>query len=269
MVKAKIRKWELILDNMAILFDQSNNLYVSGYSERGIFNALLHEICNSTHAKELLRKLLLLVKTSTGTSFEKSIHGGELFIEPSLSDFGDVDAIALIHGEGWRRSIFFEGKVKSAQRRSWTVNQEWKKFISGLSERLESSNLFAQLYYKIRFANTLKDGGIKALQLGIDFPACSKKRIRKIGANPVVLRMTSIIEKYLDESFFIMIVPDNPRRVSEFFENDLTSFDSTRLQGWDISHWGYLCWQDVRDFCYHNDLINSLRVFELNRGQIY
>ncbi len=242
---------------------------VCGYSERGAFNALLHEISYSHKANELMIRLLNSVRTPHGAMQYKAIDGANILLEPSLSDFGDADAIVLLHSAGERCAVFFEGKVKSSQHPSWMLNDEWTKFFTGICGQLNSSNLFTQLYHKVRFVCALRNAGITGLQQGIEFPACSSKTVRKIGSNPVVLRATQLISEYLDRVQYVAIVPDNPQRVQAFFEDVLPTQNPQKLPGWDTFGWGYLCWSEVEEFCRENGLVNSVRVFEFNRGQIY
>ncbi len=242
---------------------------ICGYSERGAFSALLHEISYSDNAAELLRRFLNLIKTPGRAIEHKTIVSAEVLLEPSLSDFGDADAVALIDGADGRRAIFFEGKVKSSQKATWTVQDEWIRFKTGLSSKLDSSNLFTQLYHKVRFVSALKNTGVRGLQQGIEFPGCSSKNVRKIGKNPVVLRATDLISQYVGHIQYVAVVPDSLQHVDEFFTNELPRLTPQELPGWDISGWGYLCWSDVEMFCRQNGLVNSIRVFEFNYGQIY
>ena len=250
-------------------FKLPDSVSVCGYSERGAFNALLHEISYSDNAIELMMGLLNLIRTPLGAIQHDTIVGADILLEPSLSDFGDADAVALIQGASGRCAVFFEGKVKSSQKSFWTLDKEWRKFTEGIHGKLKSSNLFTQLYHKVRFASALRNVGVPGLQQGIAFPACSKKNLRKIGNNPVVLRATQLISEYLDWIQYVAVVPDSPQRVDAFFRDMLPSLSSNDLQGWDTWGWGYLCWSDIENFCRQNGLVNSIRVFEFNRGQIY
>ncbi|MCB9133612.1 MAG: hypothetical protein H6647_22030 [Anaerolineales bacterium] len=245
-----------------------DSVTVCGYSERGAFNALLHEISYSDNANELLMRFLNLVRMPRGAIQHEVIDGVEVLLEPSLSDFGNPDAVALIHGANRRCVVFFEGKVKTSRSGSWTIEKEWTKFTAGVKVKVESSNLFTQLYHKVRFVSALRSVGVSGLQNGIEFPACSRKQLRKIGDNPVVLRTAAQISNYLDLVQFVAVVPDSPRRVEAFFRDVLPNQSPGNLQGWDVSRWGYLCWSDVEEFCRQNQLMNSLRMFEFNRGQI-
>jgi len=234
-----------------------------------MFNALLHEISYSDNANELMMGLLNLIRTPRGAIQYDTLVGAGILLEPSLSDFGDADAVALIQGASGRCAVFFEGKVKSSQKSSWTIETEWMTFREGVRGKLDSSNIFTQLYHKVRFAAALREVGVSGLQQGIPFPACSTKNMRKIGNNPVVLRATRVISEYLDRIQYVAVVPDSPQRVDAFFSDMLPTLSPNDLQGWDTWGWGYVCWSDIENFCRQNGLVNSIRVFEFNRGQIY
>ena len=94
---------------------------VCGYSERGIFNALLYDIGFSADPLSTLGGLLSLICVPGRTLDFSSLEGAEVLVEQSLSDFGDADVILLLHGAGWRRAVFIEGKVKPSQVGRWTI----------------------------------------------------------------------------------------------------------------------------------------------------
>ncbi len=249
--------------------DLPSDLTVRGFSERGIFNALLYEISYAQNSLWLLERLLNLVVVPNGGVNLHGLTGAEILIEQSLSDFGDADAVLLVHGDDWRCAVFMEGKVKPYQQKSWSVRNAWVKFTSGIAGKLNSSNLFTQLYHKVRFVAALRSGKITALKHGVDFPKCSKKPVRRIGDNHVILRATNLIAPYVHQSLFVAVVPDEPQYVAEFFEHELAAFTPDDLPEWETRDWGYLCWKAVESFCLEHELVNTLRVFEFNRGQIY
>jgi len=193
----------------------------------------------------------------------------EILIEQSFSDFGDLDTLLLISQGSHKFSIFIEAKVKPSQTRAWKIEEEWGKFIEGIQSTLSSSNLFTQLYHKVRLVETLRSGGIHELQKGVPFPQCSSKLMRKIGKNEVVLRAVKRLQGYLDASYYIALVPDSPDVVGRFFQDKLYSSMPHSFIGWDIQSYGYLTWADVEKFCNEHGLKNSLEVFSHNRGQIY
>jgi len=198
-----------------------------------------------------------------------NMQGAEVLVEQSLSDFGDADVILLLHGAGWRRVVFIEGKVKPFQTRSWTVHADWGGFLDRKKGHLDSSNLFTQLYHKVRFISALRDEGIDALQRGVAFPACSTKALRKLGSNPVVLHAAEMIETYAQEALYVAVVPGSAANLKDFYTNELVTCLPTDVTGWSTEGWGFLAWEQVEKYCRQHGLENTVRVFEFNKGQIY
>jgi len=65
------------------------------------------------------------------------------------------------------------------------------------------------------------------------------------------------------------LVPDEPERVASFFATMLTAAGPSGYEGWDASDYGFMCWVEVEEFCRRQGLVNTLRVLEFNKGQIY
>lgn len=241
---------------------------IIGYSERGIVSSLFYEIAYSKTPSDLLCRLLAMA-TFPFTEFTTiGIPEAEILIEQSFSDFGDLDTLLLISQETHKYSIFIEAKVKPSQTPAWKIEEEWGKFQEGIQSTLSSSNLFTQLYHKVRLVETLRSGGIAKLQKGIPFPRCSSKLIRKIGKNEVVLRAVKKLQGYLDASYYVALVPDSPEAVGRFFQDKLICSMPHDFIGWDVQSYGYLTWADVEKFCIDYRLENSLEVFSHNKGQI-
>jgi len=193
---------------------------IIGYSERGVINALFYEIAYSAKSLHLSKELLALADCPSLVEFSQRMTKVRVFIEQSLSDFGDADAILLLDAEDKKGVVFVEAKVKSSQRNEWKLELEFEKFKNGYNtsdKKLSSSNLFTQLYHKHRFLNGLSDVGIDGLKKGIVFPECSTKNTRKIGNNPVVLYAVNIIEPYRDNAWYIALVPDTSIAVRDFY----------------------------------------------------
>jgi hypothetical protein len=255
--------------HMALAHTPSGGVRVVGYSERGIFNSLLYEIGLSPNAIELLGELLGLIHFPVGKPNFTGLCGAEVLVEQSLSDFGDADLILLLHGEGWRRVVFVEGKVKPAQLGAWTIDAAWRQFLARKNGKLDSSNLFTQLYHKIRFIRALQTDGIDGIVKGVPFPECSTKQLRKLGANPVVQKAAVMIGAYAEEAFFVTLVPDSRKNLEDFFDSDLRRGPDTDVTDWSTEGWGYLNWELIEEFCEEHELDSTLRVFEFNRGQLY
>jgi hypothetical protein len=247
----------------------SREMNILGYSERGAINALLFEIAFSNDSVNILRRL---IDRALFTDCDLAVHelrSATALVEQSLSDFGDADAILLLDSLQKKSVVFIEGKVKSSQSGPWRLEEQFARFQRGLTSKVDSSNLFTQLYHKVRFTHAARCEGQAPLYQGVPFPACSSKRLRYIGANPVVLRAVERITPYIGDSYYLAIVPDNPHNIRAFVSNTLKLFTHAPLELWDVSRWGFLCWSDVHDFCRAEGLTTASAVLEFNKGQIY
>ena len=166
-------------------------------------------------------------------------------------------------------TVFAEAKVKPSQMPVWKIKDEFDKFVTGTTTKLSSSNLFTQLYHKLRMINALSKGGLTSLKNGVPFPICSSMALRKIGSNPVVIRAIKKVSHYLEDTYFLAIIPDTPSNLEDFFINDLEQSRVANLPEWNFNSLGYLAWSDIMNFCIDQKLENTQRVFEFNKGQIF
>lgn len=147
-------------------------------------------------------------------------------------------------------------------RNRWSTSAEYANKVS-------SSNLFTQLYYKQRLTKMLKTGGIASLKKGVQFRDVFTKTERKIGSNAVVLKAVEKLKGYLDNSFYVALVPDSDKNLRDFFNKVFSIYSIDELAGWEIDFWGYLSWEKVEEYCRQNRMEETLKVFEFNKGQIY
>jgi hypothetical protein len=245
---------------------------VIGYSERGLVNALFYEMARlpQEKARDVLQELLTDEARFPFTDRPPPFGQVEVLLEQSFSDFGNADALVLIDGQPNRPcSMFIEVKVKTCQLPRWQVAAEFSLFQAGLALRASSSNLFTQLYHKVRLVQGLRQGGIPAVKHGIEFPPWSSKQRRRIGRNDVVLGATALLEAKMAKVFYLMIVPDSLGNVAAFFPNLLNVPHETLRDAWDVSTYGFLTWEQIKAFCERNQLARVLEAFRFNQGQIY
>ena len=240
-------------------------LKLTAYSERGIVNTLIYEIFHSKNSDEILVGLLSIARFPGREKTFLPIESVKIFVEQSFSHFGDADVLILINTGDEKVSIFVEAKAK----KSWRIQTQFDKFIEGTKSKVSSSNLFTQFYHKIRLVEAIKTVGIPGLQKGIDFPSSSSRPVRKIGSNEVVIKSVKELSMYLDETYYLALLPDNPPVVDKFYNNELRETKPVNYPGWDTKNFGYLTWKQIHEFCKEHNLVNSLYVFEHNRGQIY
>jgi hypothetical protein len=243
-----------------------------GYSERGVVNALFHEIHYSQRSEALLLELLSLVQFPfCSDPMPVSVSVVQVLLEQSFSDFGDADALLLLTTEGQRMAMFLEAKVKNAQKKSWLIEQELDKFRRDmLKGNVNCSNLFAQLYLKVRLVEGLRactEDDVTSCQAR--FPPCFKKTTGKIGKNLIVGEAAHRARTHLGESRYIALVPGNPDDIQGFFTKTLVQAGDMGLPGWDVTNWGFLAWEDVKQFCEKNALHNTLAVFDYNAGAVF
>jgi len=244
-------------------------MQVLGYSERGAV-ALLYEIAYSNKALSLLEQFLSLAHFPEWKQIGTRLTDAHVLVEQSLSDFGDADAILLLDdADGTKTAVFVEAKVKTAQANAGTLDREFVKFQEECRAKLKSS-LFTQLYYKARFIEGLRSGGIPLT--GLKFPKPpSKKKFRKIGNNPVVLRAVDKIKPYRQDVWFLSLVPGTRDSVHDFFNQSLADRWPQELQPvtWNFSRWGGVAWEQIDPFCEQNKLTNTRCVLQFNREQLF
>ena len=240
---------------------------VYGYSERGVLNSLLNEILYSDNGDALL-SCLISQAVFPLTDDTPSPGTSTVLVEQSLSEFGGADVIIVTSSNAGNYTIFVEAKV-TAQARDWKLSTEFGKFKDGLKSKVNSSNLLTQLYHKQRLVTVLKRDGIRALQQGVEFPPWSTNQSRNAGTHPVVLNTLKLIQRHVDNVYYLMLVPDTDQRASTFFYNEFRNAQFKVVPGWDVSHYGYLTWATVKSFCEQNQLAATLGVFVYNYGQIF
>lgn len=245
---------------------------IVGYSERGLLNSLLYEMRYSQNNLQLFNDFLSLISLPY-IPIHFNIKDVTILIEQSLSDFGDADSILLIQNGESKQSVFIEAKVKTFQRRSWAIEEQFRIFKEGITQNnVSSSNLFVQLYYKMRLIKALQNGGIPLLKEGISFHKGllpKSKTVRKIGNNKVVLKAVELIQQYCNDSFFIALVPDEISNVRTFYRAVLEKFTPIGFHEWDVRNWGFVTWMQVEDFCQEHGLKETQKVFQFNKGQIH
>ena len=241
---------------------------VLGYSETGIIGSLFYEM-RERKTPELVAKLLSLASFPyREVAFD--VRSSKVFIDQSFSDFGTADALLLVENGGIKQAIFIEAKVKTDGKALWSVVKEFDAFRKGVEEvEVSSSNLFTQLYHKVRLVKALQAGGIKKLDSGVCFPEASSKIKRKIGRNKVVRKAACQLLSYAGDALFVALVPEDTENLKTFFQDTLKSCQPESFPKWDTRSWGYLTWRQVEDFCRAHHLPETVKVFEFNEGQIY
>lgn len=219
---------------------------ILGYSERGIINSLIFNIGNDI---VLMNQFIRLI------TLPNPIELGEpkdyvIFLEQSLSRFGDSDLIIIVKYKKKEDQIvlFFEGKVKTSNK-NWIISSEFNKFNNLEYYNYNKSNLFFQLHLKKLLIDNWPginvNGGVEEPKFG-DF--------RKIGNNNIVLKAFDLIDN--SRAFYIGIIPTLHEEIKSFTKNNKSDLY-------------FLSWATIYKFCEDHELQKVLEIFEYNRGQIY
>ncbi len=241
---------------------------VIGYSERGVMNAIAYTIGKDV---KQFTEFINLSKLNFNADDIKKI---DLYVEHSLSQFGDADMIAIVHFNNSKESkvIFFEAKVKTFKPKSWSLEKVYRDFKNKSLEGKKEydgyfSNLYYQLYAKKLFFKNIKkeaehaEGGKDPLSEGIEDPLCivnGKKRERKIGENGIVTNLRKILEDCDNQAYYVAVVPNISKKVPNPIKHEDLPFDDLSL---DIN---YITWEQIKD--QYEEL---KEVFKYNNGQIY
>jgi len=229
---------------------------ILGYSERGIINALFYDILNSPTPTTLISDLLnLTIFINKKEEVEFNISECKVLIEQSFSDFGDSDVLLLVENSGKKQAIFLEAKVKTYSGK-WDIVKEFTKFkdLKGKDRNgnkiIPTSNLFTQLYFKNRLFLELGKKNRNGLDLGIKFNNTTKSP-RKIGKNEIVQKAVDHLSEYIDESFYLGIIPNTQAEIKTFIKKCFIPSQSklkTNLTAWNKTNWGFLTWEDIETF---------------------
>lgn len=242
------------------------NIEVRGYSERGMINAMMYEMNYSSNGIEMLRNFLkLCVFPNEDPDFE-NFNSARVLIEQSFSDFGDLDLLIMLDGS-IKQSVLLEAKVKRFQSNGWSISDEWDNFKRVVDGTLPiakyRSNLFIQLYRKMRLINTIKNPNLK-LQPNIIRDSW------RLGKHRIVGKAAEELAQYSSKPWFLALVPDSQKNIADFFKNKLSNLP-TVLPDWSILNVGYLAWEDFENYCKNspNEWIHTLSNFDYNHGQIF
>ncbi len=236
---------------------------IYGNSERGMLNSFFYEIFYHKNKIELIQKILSLIIFKDGKK-DFQLTDVKIYIEQSLSDFGDSDAILLIDDNTNKYSIFIEAKVKTSQKKQWSIEDVINKYNNGVEiKKVNSSNLITQLIYKSWLIDALKkDNWEEILQKGIIRNLPTSKKTRKMGNNRVVREMINTIKDYSTLSYYVAIVPgiSNYHLLYEQIDDNLNHIKENL---------GVISWENIYNFCDNNKLTNTIENFKFNKKQIY
>lgn len=206
---------------------------IVGYSERGAMNALFYGMAlDCKNGNDAMKEFLKMASFN-----EEEINkfaDFNLFMEFSLSEFGDPDLVIVAKDKNGKGTVFFvEAKVSNGNKYK-LLDQKAKhnEYIEESKDPLkkyDASNLFFQLRLKHIFFET--KGG--EYEYSYDNKIRNKKgkfedsndNLRGIGKNQIVIKFKEeIFNKYkCEKAYYIAIIPQHPEIMPKFRE--LFKFD--------------------------------------------
>ena len=239
-----------------------------GCGESGVVTSLFHELSERRDANSLLEQLQGRARFPYIENKSFRVFRSEVLLDVNFNKLGQSAALMLVDTGNHKISIFIQ--VKTAAKGPWTIQEEFKKFMEGPGAVGYVTNLFSEVYAKARLIHGLQTVGIEGLQKGLQFPpSASGKTIRKLGNNPVTLRAVKRLQDYLDDSYFVAVVPDDSEKVGAFFDKVLCDAQPAGFEEWNVKHCGYLCWRDVEAFCKANRLDRTRNALDFNKSLLY
>src|SRR5437764_8754504 len=217
-----------------------SDIQVRGYSERGMINSFCYEIRYSPNGLKLLRDLLGLCTFPSEKPDFTHFRSATMIIEQSFSDFGDLDLLILLEGQ-CTQAICIEAKVKTFHAKQWRLERAWSTFQSVQSNDEHHSNLFVQLYGKMRLLKKVAD-------IDEELAADALAKRWSLGTNKVIRNAAQALSKNCSEGWMIALVPDSKANTHAFFESGLSS-PPPGLPDWQHTHFGYLTWEEFFAHC--------------------
>ncbi len=253
---------------------QKASAEVVGYSERGLLNAIVHDLQRSDSCTQHLSRLLQLSKPDL--KIPRDLISVEFLIEQSFSEFGSADLVVFLDTADNRKgyTVFVEAKVACHQKK-WSIKTnelvKFQKKIDFLnndtdaSKRICNSDLFTQLFFKQLMVETVQKGENSHERLRGFGKEKEGSRI-SLGNNPVVKKAVERLEKHLDGVFYIALIPASEIELDSYLRSDLKVLKKTLREP--IS---YLTWESISAFCKENpsDFPLTLNGFEYNGTQIF
>ncbi|MGB0591715.1 MAG: hypothetical protein ACPGU1_18720 [Myxococcota bacterium] len=272
-----------------------------GYSERGLVNALFESALWHPEGATILARLferawhppwarpdgsIREMRRTRLWPRDAKIEDAEVFIEHSLSDFGEPDALILmtarlVSGERLTKALMLEAK-----RETWSKNVRYQ----AKNLRQNASSILHELFLKSRLADYLYSPALNQLiktdsHPGVRVYAHDKKRYRHIGQEPMVRQLVDRLAQPAIPCFFLALTttpnptPEEASRPDGWsaglemasdiaritLENDITgktTADSVG-NGW-LEATSHLSWDDVADWAHEEGLERMTRTLEEN-----
>lgn len=275
-----------------------------GYSERGLVNALFESALSHPDGAPALDRLLsrawrLPWLRPDGTIRAQrpnavwpegaTIEHAEVFIEHSLSDFGEPDALVLMKGRLASGELETKIYMIEAKRETWSTNVRHQ----ARDLRKNASSILHELFLKARFADHLPGGAEQLIKTdthpGIRVYADDTKTYRHVGQEPMVRDLVNRLSQGSAPCFFIALTatasPRHEERVEPgawqaglemakdlvriTLENDIDGSigPETVGNGW-LEATSHLSWDDVAAWALEEGLERMTRTLDENATKL-
>lgn len=192
-------------------------IMINGYSERGLVNALFESIAVSADACSNLQELLRYCTSNEELRKHcEKMTDFEIYIEPSLSDFGNPDVVLFIKGDSIDSSITDIIKPQSKDLCVIFIEAKLCPFLSSSPlpsnvrhpYNANASTILHELFLKARFCQCIKKE--MDLNLGQNIYVTETGKMRKIGTDEMVLQLARRIKSSTYQHFIALTTDKNP-----------------------------------------------------------
>jgi hypothetical protein len=275
-----------------------------GYSERGLMNALFESALSHPEGAQVLARLLHrawgLPREHPDGSIQAAyrhdpwpegvtIEHAEVFVEHSLSDFGEPDALVFMTGRLASGELTTKAYMLEAKRETWSKN------VRHQAKDLQhnASSILHELFLKSRFASYLPHDVDQLVKTdthpGVRIYAQDTKRYRHIGKDPMVRQLVERLAQPMTPCFFLALTATpnpTPEEVSGpsgwqagldmardivriTRENDFTHTTTPDhvADAW-LETTSHLSWDDVADWALDDGLERMTRTLEENATKL-
>ena len=275
-----------------------------GYSERGLVNAIFESVLSHPEGATILARLLqrawrLPWMYPDGSSRDAyphtpwpqgaTIERAEVFVEHSLSDFGEPDAVIFMTGRLASGALETKAYMLEAKRETWSRN------VRHQAKELQqnASSILHELFLKSRLNSYLPHELNQLIKTdshpGVRVYAQDSKNYRHIGQDPMVRQLVERLAQPALPCFFLALTttpnpsPEEASRPDGWqtglamardiaritLENDLdgsTSADRVG-NGW-LEATSHLSWDDVAAWALEEGLERVTRTLEENATKL-
>ena len=187
-----------------------------GYSERGLVNALYETIVSHANANGLLEGLLRTCAKAgkhgqvVRFTLQKAIEDFDVYVEPSLSSFGNPDVVLIVkYKDGETATFFVEAKIEGFVQNSPPPYGDTDVGATGSQNRYRAnaSSILHELYLKARFDQILRHCSSSRRPLHGVSAYVTDKTTRGIGSDSLVGALVEEIWQ-TDHSHFLAMTTD-------------------------------------------------------------